>query len=721
MLRSLYSGISGLRNHQVTMDVVSNNIANVNTVGFKSGRVTFEEAMAQLLKGSSRPPGNAGGTNPMQIGLGMNVGSVDTLMTQGNLQSTGQVTDLAIEGRGFFAYSNGEERLFSRNGALQFDSTGRMVSPTNGFGIQGLMADATGNYPPGTKVGDIRIPYGEKSPAHATSDVKFSSNLDSDSGGLGTISHTNRFLAAATGNPVNPANSDLLTSLFDSNGNSLGIKSGDIMTLSCYDGNAGVLTPLTQTFAVTASSTYQDLSNALGSFLQTNITLGGAQIDTRINNVTGTLDVDMTSATTAKVNNLSITSNRPGSKAFVTNMFQWGSTTLSGGGLIPYSSHPARAPAESTDLISNLFDAQGQVLNLEANDVISINGSIGGKPIPQSSLPPFDPLTTTMSDLLQKIQASFNLPDRDGTPANNPSVEINPANNGDQRIPVGAIVIRGQPELAFALGTISFGATNSNLNSISPTPFIANMITTDIQQARDTGKHSTSITVYDESGDSHVLTTTFTHSGRASEWLWEITMSGEEKIISGSRGRITFGQDGSPSSFSFDDGTSTFRFNPMNGSNAVSVSMDIGKPGSFQGITQFRSPTTTAAREQNGYPMGKLSEISIDEFGEVHGVFTNGVNKAIARVLIAEFNNPAGLQKVGDSMFSTSNNSGEGVLLQAGVGTSSKVKPGSLEMSNVELANEFTSLITTQRGYQANARVITTSDQMLQELVQLVR
>jgi flagellar hook protein FlgE len=198
-------------------------------------------------------------------------------------------------------------------------------------------------------------------------------------------------------------------------------------------------------------------------------------------------------------------------------------------------------------------------------------------------------------------------------------------------------------------------------------------------------------------------------------------MNGGEKIISGNRGRITFGQDGSVSSFSFDQGVTAFKFNPMNGSNDVTVSLDVGGPGSFQGITQFRAPTTTAAREQDGYPMGKLSEISIDEFGEINGVYTNGVNKSLARVLIAEFNNPAGLQKIGDSMFAQSNNSGEGVMLQAGVGTSSKVKPGALEMSNVELANEFTTLITTQRGYQANARVITTSDQMLQELVQLVR
>jgi flagellar hook protein FlgE len=119
--------------------------------------------------------------------------------------------------------------------------------------------------------------------------------------------------------------------------------------------------------------------------------------------------------------------------------------------------------------------------------------------------------------------------------------------------------------------------------------------------------------------------------------------------------------------------------------------------------------------------MGKLQEISIDEKGEVTGVYTNGVNKSIARIYVAEFNNPAGLMKMSDSMLAVSNNSGDPVLQRPGVGSPTKIKPGALEMSNVDLATEFTNMITTQRGFQAAARVITTSDQMLQELVQLVR
>ncbi len=119
MLRSLYSSISGLQNHQIRMDTIGNNIANVNTVGFKSQRVTFEESFSQLLEGSARPPGGAGGTNPVQVGLGMSIGSVDTLLTQGNISSTGQITDLAIEGNSYFAVADGDKTHYTRNGAFQ--------------------------------------------------------------------------------------------------------------------------------------------------------------------------------------------------------------------------------------------------------------------------------------------------------------------------------------------------------------------------------------------------------------------------------------------------------------------------------------------------------------------------------------------------------------------------------------------------------------------------
>jgi flagellar hook protein FlgE len=686
------------------MDVTGNNIANVNTVGFKAGRVTFEESMYQLLQGATRPAGNAGGTNSLQVGLGTSIGSVDSILTQGNLQTTGQITDLALEGKAYFAYSNGEGTYYSRNGALQLDAMGRLVSPTNGFRLQGMMAAMDGSYPAGTSIGDVRIPYGEKAPAQETTEVTYGCNLDSDSEGLGTITHSNRYLAAA-------ANTDTLTSLYDTNGNDLGIQVGDSIIVSVPGFDQGRI-PVTET------TTMVELAAEVQNYLR-NVTGNGFATVTA--NPNGSLVVN---SGFAAINGLSISSSRPGSNSYVANAFTFPPSIASG---TSHTITDLRAPATETDLISDIYDANGQPLGLSAGDVITINGSVGGDTIGSTTAIFNDPdLTNTTSvrtvgNLLNLIQQAFRLPQTDGTAYDNPSVSINNADTDDDRLPDGAIVLRGQREEAFAITSLSITATNSDNTAPTPARFNANMSFTDIQQARDTGVHATSIVVYDESGDSHTLTTTFTHSGTPNEWLWEITSEGGEEILGGNRGRITFGQDGSPSSFVFDDNSTNFRFDPMNGSNIVDVNLNVGTPVSFRGITQFRSASTTAAREQDGYPMGKLQEISIDETGDVSGVYSNGVTKSIAKLYVAEFNNPAGLYKRGDSMLAVSNNSGEAIMLQPGIGSTSKIKPGALEMSNVELATEFTNMISTQRGYQANARVITTSDSMLQELVQLIR
>ena len=129
--RALFSGVSGLQGHSVMMDVIANNIANVNTFGYKVSRITFEETFAFMLQGASRPPGGAGGINPMQVGIGSSIGSVDVLHTQGSLESTGVTTDLAIQGEGFFIVNDGQEQLYTRSGAFQFDSTGKLINPNN--------------------------------------------------------------------------------------------------------------------------------------------------------------------------------------------------------------------------------------------------------------------------------------------------------------------------------------------------------------------------------------------------------------------------------------------------------------------------------------------------------------------------------------------------------------------------------------------------------------
>jgi len=181
MMRSLYSGVSGLQNHQTRMDVIGNNISNVNTVGFKRGRVNFQDMISQQMSGAAKPTDELGGVNPKEVGLGMTVASIDNIFNQGNLQSTGVSTDIAIQGNGFFILKNGEESFYTRNGAFSLDMDGTLVNPANGMRVQGWMAQEVNGEQIVTTAAtptDLIIPVGSKDPAKATQNVNFACNLN---------------------------------------------------------------------------------------------------------------------------------------------------------------------------------------------------------------------------------------------------------------------------------------------------------------------------------------------------------------------------------------------------------------------------------------------------------------------------------------------------------------------------------------------------------------
>ncbi len=431
MMRSLFSGVSGLRNHQVRMDVIGNNISNVNTVAFKAGRVTFKEGFAQLLQGASRPPGDLGGINPIQIGLGMQIGSVDMMFNQGNLETTGLNTDLAIQGDSFFVVKKGTQNYYTRSGNFQLDAEGQLVSPTNGFVVQGRMAE-NGVFQDGVQ--NIILPVGQKTSAKATSSSKLAGNLN------------------------------------------------------------------------------------------------------------------------------------------------------------------AAAP-----IFTGTFDAAGRA-----------------------------------------------------DPVNKDSWTEN------------------------------------------------------------------SITAFDSLGNQHDLKLQFWKTG-ADTWTWQVDgtnlpagftppNSTPQTLTFDTAGLLTSAAPTSPPVISFTPA----------GADPVNVTIDLGS-GTVNGITSFAGTNTAVLKDQDGYEAGQLQNFSIDRTGLITGAFTNGTNVVLAQIVLADFNNPGGLLRVGDNMYAVSGNSGGAVLGYSLEGIQSTMTSGALEMSNVDLAQEFTNMIVTQRGFQANSRVITSSDEMLQELVNLKR
>lgn len=408
MMRSLFAGVSGLRNHQIRMDVVANNIANVNTTGYKMARVTFQDLFYQTLKGASAPQGDIGGTDPIQIGLGMIIGSINTIYTPGNFQYTGNVTDFAIQGDGFFVVTDGNKKYFTRDGSFTVGLDGSLVCTNTGYKVLGWRANTNGVIDSSMPVETLIIPKGQQMMAKATSNVKIVGNLDAQS-----------------------------------------------------------------------------------------------------------------------------------------------------------------------------------VLGM-----------------------------------------TFNAP----------------------------------------------------------------------------------TTIYDSLGVSHTLRFTLEKTG-TNEWTVSAEIDGSP--VNGWSSTLVFGSNGI-----YDVGSSSI--NPISitlpgGSAPLNITPD------FSSMTQLGGDTSISVSYQDGYPMGSLVDFTVSDTGVITGIYSNGLNQVLGQIALATFGNPGGLTRVGSNLFEVSVNSGEPLIGVPGSGNRGTLYVGALEMSNVDLASEFTNMIITQRGFQANSRIITTSDEMLQELVNLKR
>ncbi|SEH24953.1 flagellar hook-basal body complex protein [Selenomonas sp. KH1T6] len=263
MMRSLFSGVSGLKNHQTRMDVIGNNISNVNTTGFKSSRVTFADTLNQNLSGATGPKDNIGGTNPKQVGLGSGIATVDLLFTDGTVQNTGKNTDLSLSGNGLFVVKNGNQTYYTRNGAFEFDANGNYVMPGSGMLVQGWMAQEDGTLVTNGEPGTITVPAGKSMDASATTTVTYANNLNSamptivsaNGGEELKTSFTEDGATVTCGSEYNPVyltleDGSVVTAstnnsawsygyTIDTAGSGITVGSNDVVTLTCSDGYVG--------------------------------------------------------------------------------------------------------------------------------------------------------------------------------------------------------------------------------------------------------------------------------------------------------------------------------------------------------------------------------------------------------------------------------------------------------------------------------------------------
>jgi flagellar hook protein FlgE len=696
MMRSLFAGVSGLRNHQTRMDVIGNNIANVNTVAFKASRVTFAEAFAQLLQGASRPPGDQGGINPIQIGLGSKIGSIDQIFSQGNLESTGQSTDLAIQGDGLFVLSDGNRSYYTRAGNFQLDANGRMVSPANGFKVRGINADSSGVLSTGSAIEDISLPFGKKSPARATTNVVLTGNLDARSVPMGTILATQGHVYATEQSTSNSGAGSDVSGLY-ANGAANSAVFGmvpDSTTVTVTDGTNSET--YTYVKADTGVGTFDFHSlNDLVAEINASFGAGGFNtLSAAQNNATGAIDFTALAAI-----GLTVTSSNPA----LLKALGAANGNLAAAGTA--SSDQFSHIAVGTDLLTSLRDGSGQSLGLTNGDTVSIDGNKGGTAVTPGSLAVG--AGTTYSQLLASVGTTLNLSNINGAAIDTTS---------------GVMTITGDGGTVNALSGINIrsaapGATNFNVIFDSrPGNYVERQTATDIT-------HQAAITVYDSMGTPISLSMTFTKDPTApNRWLWNASVPAPAAITGGGSGFVTFDTDGRLETFAYNGGANSLQFDPGSGATApVVLQLDSGLLGDINGLSQFASASNAVASSQDGYPMGNLQDISVDSRGVITGYFTNGVNQTLAQIAMATFNNPSGLLRAGNNMYAESGNSGSAIVGFSGTSNQSTITPGALESSNVDLSEEFTSMIIAQRGFQANARVITTADEMLQELVNLKR
>jgi flagellar hook protein FlgE len=448
------------------MDVIGNNIANINTTGFKRNRVNFQDMLYQQLQGAARPTEDLGGVNPKEVGLGMSVASIDTLHIQGALQTTANPTDLAITGQGFFVLDDRGTQLFTRAGAFSIDSDGIMVNPANGMKVMGWMAREIEGYTildNSRPVEELVIPVGGKDPAKATTLVNFACNLDKRTPELGED----------------------------------------------------------PTLAQIVEGTWTASQKIYDSFGDVHI-----------------LQVEFT-----------------------------------------------RVPGTANSWNANV--------TVDPQNELPTNATIGlGEEAPEAGGP-----TTFI---------------------------VNFSNNG-------------------TLLSAEDGAGNVSGASGRVQMFVA----FDVQTAAPN-------------------------------------------------------EDGTPVRQEF--------------------TLNLGNVGGFtNSITQYAEASSSKAVEQDGRTMGYLDNFKIDQSGVITGIYSNGTTRSIGQVAMASFPNQGGLEKAGDNTYRVSNNSGLANIGPSGIAGKGKINAGMLEMSNVDMADQFVDMIVTQRGFQANSRTIQTADQLLQELLTLKR
>ena len=706
MLKSLFAGVSGLQSHQVAMDVESNNIANVNTTGYKYSRANFSDLLAQTKAIATAPQGSLGGQNAVQVGLGSNVSSMTRIFSQGSVQNTDKNTDVAIQGDGFFIMSpdNGNTYKYTRAGDLKFDASGNFVN-TGGFIAQGWSRDATtGLVDTTAPISNISISPGLTTPANPTSEVVLKANLNSGPI-VETYSSAYEVKSYATGIAVpDPAAVDANGRAIDS-GN-LGVMFNETGEAFSLQEGQGVWASFSNSVVgpgatVAAGATALDVTLTMDDGSVRNITaVAGDPADTAVQNANRFV---------AAINTQSALT---GVRASVSPT---GEITLINTNVSTSASHNIRFTdntGTSGIVVNPATDTPTTAYQYVYNATSSIKLADGDKTF------------TTMADLREAMEIQAR---SDGGIANGIEITVNAQGKFEiKNAGIGADDYDMSLNItAIANGDVSentrFTTNMSALNSViaKGTPGTA------YSQSFNAATHSSSIDIFDSLGSKHTIRTEFrkTALDASAGSTWSMTVSVPEPAsidtivpTNQKTGSIRFNNDGSLAGYT----PPNVSFTGNNGSSPdQQVSLGFGTANTFEGMTSFDSLSATSGISQDGYTGGDIVGIRIDQSGSLIGSFSNGRSFALAQLGMAKFTNNEGLSSEGGNVYTQTANSGDPIIGTAATAGRGFIQASALEASNVDLSTALTQLIIIQRGYQANGKTITTSDQLLQTLIGL--
>ena len=859
MMRSLWSGVTGLQAHQIAMDVEGNNIANVNTVGYKYNRANFDDLIYQQSRIATAPQNQHGGVNNMEVGLGTQINSTTRIFKQGSLQTTDKQTDIALQGDGFFMVSpdGGKTTYYTRNGDFSRDSEGNFVD-NGGNIVQGWMRDeVTGEIDPTRPLSDIKIPTGLTVPARATTNIALKGNLDSgndvgnkkipiyqldqyhnwvdtNKDGIKTDTERheennigeNRFYVNRQGEQRMTERGADLGVLFNNAGDAYNLRTGQGVWVSYADAKTRAMdvgarndgtfaapknlnvnlngesivatvnsvselaTAINQRYSKTGVEASVINGNQLVLTNRNNLgttaasrnikmtvnsgdTIGGDFVDTKVitayqytynktrvsalhtyddamaREVTTTEDLREAMQKDARLFTNYEGRNVDNANA-VAKATAEAAAAAAAAAAAPGNAALAAAAARAAQTLTDVTDAQAKKTALDtAKTALDTARGTPGEAAAQTAYDTaknnYDTAKNAYDAAYAKAFKNYNKNDGVEITVNehgqfqvkNPSGDAFNSDDGDATDATGGGTTNNADtgmddhNINLAITGLTNAANNVTENvkfTASMAPLSGSLSSGDAARVTDSlnmAAHSSSTDIYDSLGTKHNVKMDFVKRGYTenggTEWTMVIQVAEPNQISTTEpknviTGYVRFNPDGSLATYS----PASITFGAQNGSSiGQHIELKFGTTQTTDGLTSTDNNSSTSDISQDGYASGELHGLRIDGAGTLIGSFTNGRSLGLAQVGVAKFANNQGLAGEGGNLFSRTANSGDPIIGAAQTAGRGKISASSLEMSNVDLSRSLTQLIVVQRGFQANSKTITTSDEMLNTLLQL--